>query len=557
MTRRKRRAIFVLVLLLGIAAGGVWLFQFLGRRGSSSIERWIGQRLKQVAGAYLKPQLLFEKPDYQYPLTAVLQNLRLRVPAAAPDGAAIDILQIDRAELTFLEIPSPGEPLKIAGLKLHGPNLRLVERSGPSAGLVGFSDFLHTGPVDPSTDGTITRFSDLFHIRRLHLLAGEVRYEPRGTGARAMRLDQLDIRLNTRADESPWYRLEARTQRPPIFDLQLGGRLNVDDGRLDVGNLSLSLDLGPESIRTLPPRLQTLAEQYRVRGQLDLAGQGLLPLGNLQESRFQTELQLVGGGFDLADLTFQLDDLKVAARSANGRLHILALTARLLGGEIQATADLPPQPAPARVQLSARELDLGRLVRRDPPASGATGTDESDPAPTRAGLSGKLEGEADLSAPANAWNRQARGSGRLALTEASFSSVPAASTAHAKMRELGEWENGTAAAGSDQGYVEFSLDGDHARVEKLDIRTSLVAVRGTGEVFFDGRLNLQLNGGPLEKLQASLGPLGKVTGWLTDRLTTYEVRGTIAEPEVNLRVGGTRPLPKRTDPLPADRPEPE
>ena len=68
--------------------------------------------------------------------------------------------------------------------------------------------------------------------------------------------------------------------------------------------------------------------------------------------------------------------------------------------------------------------------------------------------------------------------------------------------------------------------------------TALMAVRGGGVIGFDDSLNLILNGGPLERLQESLGMVGRAFGHVTDRIVRYHVTGTTEHPVVRIRPFG-------------------
>ena len=62
-----------------------------------------------------------------------------------------------------------------------------------------------------------------------------------------------------------------------------------------------------------------------------------------------------------------------------------------------------------------------------------------------------------------------------------------------------------------------------------------IGARGKGTIgLVDQSLDLRMNAGPLEGLQATAGLLGEAFGALTDRLAKYLVRGTIGDPKVSV-----------------------
>jgi len=71
------------------------------------------------------------------------------------------------------------------------------------------------------------------------------------------------------------------------------------------------------------------------------------------------------------------------------------------------------------------------------------------------------------------------------------------------------------------------------RIDKLDYRSVIVAARGKGEMLLDGFvLNLIVHGGPIEKLQSLLGPVGDLTALITDRVAKYHITGPVSDPKV-------------------------
>ena len=55
-------------------------------------------------------------------------------------------------------------------------------------------------------------------------------------------------------------------------------------------------------------------------------------------------------------------------------------------------------------------------------------------------------------------------------------------------------------------------------------------------VYFDQRLNMRFNGGPLEKGESLLGGVGRVLGKISDQVAVYAVTGTVDLPEVTVKI---------------------
>ena len=84
----------------------------------------------------------------------------------------------------------------------------------------------------------------------------------------------------------------------------------------------------------------------------------------------------------------------------------------------------------------------------------------------------------------------------------------------------------------DTGMAQFTLKGDRLTIDKSKIESTMVAGRGRGDIFYDGRLDILVNAGVIEKIEGLLGPVGEIFAFLTDRLLPFRVTGTWSEPKV-------------------------
>jgi hypothetical protein len=64
----------------------------------------------------------------------------------------------------------------------------------------------------------------------------------------------------------------------------------------------------------------------------------------------------------------------------------------------------------------------------------------------------------------------------------------------------------------------------------------MAALRGHGDIYFDTRMDMLFNAGPVEKIQSLLGKIGDFLGRITDEISAYTVTGTLAEPKVGVKV---------------------
>ena len=103
-------------------------------------------------------------------------------------------------------------------------------------------------------------------------------------------------------------------------------------------------------------------------------------------------------------------------------------------------------------------------------------------------------------------------------------------------------------AGNDRGSLKFELAGDRLHLTEVQAVGGSIGVRGRGEIFYDGRLNLRFTAGPLEGFDRGvLKDIGKVFSAVTGQLVSYQVSGTLQEPIFAVRtfgVGGAKAATK-------------
>ena len=97
-------------------------------------------------------------------------------------------------------------------------------------------------------------------------------------------------------------------------------------------------------------------------------------------------------------------------------------------------------------------------------------------------------------------------------------------------------------SGREQDWLRmtFLVRDERVEITSVSALSGPIGVRGSGTVAFDGQLDLSLNGGPLEGLQATSGQVGRLTGFVTDRLAKYVVTGPFWEPRVRVAPLGIR-----------------
>jgi hypothetical protein len=405
----------------------------------------------------------------------------------------------------------------IEAVELREPQVRLISRGDGS--LHGFSGLVKRSSGSVQDDGGSTRPSDVFAIRRIGVAAGCIQYE--GGGGPPMRLDDLDLDLTAEPGgaEPGWYALAAHMVRPPVLEMSMGARLNIDTALLAIDAATVDMSVDPSQRELLPPWLQSLLRQHRVAGRLTGAVRGEVPLGDAASGSLDVELQLADANVRLGEIDVPVESLLVRSRLAERRLLLESVDARLLGGAVALAGEieLDGQRA-AWLDVEARGLRLEHLTSPDAARQ-----------PRYAG-SADLRGEMSVSLAAAPDTLD--GSGRVEITDGTLVDDPLLGGVY---RAIGF---GVGSAGRDRGSADLHLEPRRFRFTDIELVAPTFAARGAGEIGFDSSIAFTINAGHMERLQAAIGPLGEAIGKLTDKAVVYEVSGTLAEPRVNVRAFG-------------------
>ncbi len=537
--KRTLRILMAIVLLLLIAATSivVYFLRVTGDEGSSDLEKWIGRQLREVAGAYLNVELAFDNPDYQYPSTIVVEDIRLTAPDPANPGKSIDIIRIGKATLTVAQVPREGQPLHIERVVLEQPEFSFICTSADDATLVGFSNIVKTSgdqqqeQEQPDSARPPARITDVFRIRLVHLINGKVHYDPRDPDERVMMLDRINLVLNVEPDQQGWYKLNTRMDRAPIGELNIHGRFNLDDNTAQLDDLSLAIHLGGDNNRSLPPQMQRALADHDLRGHLSAGAKGSIRFDDWINANIDLDVSLKDGNVAFGDYRLSLPEVSLSAAMADRRVEVRKLAARLLDGTLTGNGQLglePPYNADAR--LRGDLLRIHKVLKAAPAVDAAATTTQELP------FRGVASFQVAARAPLTDIKSRLNGGGHVTVREGRFINVGF----------LNRFEDGLAGitgsgarksrmpGANDSLHILFNFKNDRTRFERIDYRSTLVAARGQGEMLHEGlMLNLMVNGGPIEKLQTILGPVGDLTALVTDRVAKYRVIGPVGNPKVD------------------------
>ncbi|MFB3891926.1 MAG: AsmA-like C-terminal region-containing protein [Phycisphaerae bacterium] len=523
------------VLVVAAAVTAFMAYSAISGTDRGPLKMWIEGQIRGIVQAYLNPQIEFQALVYEYPRTVRLAGLRLTSPDPDDPGKTVDIVTVAKLTMELAEIPKEGQPIRIQQLILDHPSLQLVVPAGREGKLVGFSDFIKqsAAATPQSAQPREVRLSEVFQITLLQLIEGEVAYQTRAGEVRTLRLDGISSRMDIRKDQTGWYGITAGMERKGILKLGAAGRLNLDDSTLNVQSLALDVKLGREQDRYFPPQLQAFLRDHKITGAMSLEMSGTVPLADPLAARVSAAASVSDAHFVAGAYRGQADRIDLAMDMADARLDLTRLSARTLGGQvdISGTVELKDD------NQASLKLDASGVHIEDTLRAVETGGEPRYRGVFSAGVS--------LNCHLARLSTDAAGSGWAQLRDGKMSNVPVFGQV---LNKLASALTLNVVGGHDSGDFNFTLAGNRVHFSKIDFRSAAYAVRGGGDLYFKGDLDLTVTAGPLEKIESAFGRLGSLVGKATDKLIRYHVGGTVDNPAITVQplsgIGEVLKLPR-------------
>jgi hypothetical protein len=503
---KHKLVVYPLVVIFVLAAGLVGVWYWIGMAGTSPVERWIGEQVKSIARTYLNPTAEFDELDYQKPYTVVLTKFRLTVNDPDNSGKTLDVIHVDKLRLELAEIPTQGKPILIKKLILDHPKINAIaaRRDGKFMGFQNMLKETKPSATEPAQGGT-PRLSDVFQIVLLEIIEGQVVYESRASGQPPMILDAINSRMDVQKDAQGWYKLAAKLDRKPVVGLIASGRLDLDNLVLMLDSLNLDIDLSQKQYSSLPGSIQQMLKEHEVTGSLKLTASGRLPLGDAAASDLAATLSVDKAHFAAGQYKGEAQNVSSKLLLKDRRVVLDHLDADTLRGKVHLTAELAlGDPFDGRVHLTASDIRIEDTLRA---AAGGAGGEPK--------YKGVVNADVTLTGPMNNILTRAGGSGWLKLRDGHLVSLRVvADIGQALAQKISSILSGQKESrqDSDSADLEFQFVGDKVHFTKIFAQTSSFAINGHGDVWFDKRLDLLLNGGPAGTLQSALAGGGEPAG---------------------------------------------
>jgi hypothetical protein len=369
-----------------------------------------------------------------------------------------------------------------------------------------------------------TKLSEVFQIRRLALENAGIVYDL-GDGSDPMVVDDITMETGVKPSDNPaLYGLDLHLDRLPIFDIKLVGDLDIDAMSLSLDSFGLDLAMNKDGMSVLPPQIQSIFKEHDAKGRMKLAVSGNVPLTAPLTAGLQGQVDINDFNYAVGEYRFPVDTASVPFSMSSGVLTSQQITVNTIDGVFKVMGlnlqvDSPDMPVSAT--WSAENLQVSNLLRAQPGAGKIPD------------LAGKLVSQGNATTRLSDPMANMSGSGSFALTDGRLLRIPLVSQL-AQVMDVGSLLSGEKKL-VDTFDGEFDLTGQGVDFSTINLSTPGFAARGEGLVYYDGRLDLLMNAGPMEAVQGKLGGVGKLIGGVTDKLVKYNVKGTASKPEIKVK----------------------
>ena len=269
----------------------------------------------------------------------------------------------------------------------------------------------------------------------------------------------------------------------------------------------------------LPPDIQAIIEEHEIHGDIELKSHGTIPIVDMGETRLDIDLQIEHGAARLGTYLIPVEKLNATMEIVEKTVDLETMEIMFHeSGQMTMSGHLGLQsPRPFDVHFDMEGVYLSSVLER---------LDVDAP-----GYNGYLGAQGHINSQADAVLEHLEGNSHVTLVEGDILNVPIVDG----LREavLGVE---TVESGNDHGSMLVVFQPDRLELDDVSLEGDDLGVRGHGEIYYDGSLNLRFNAGPLEKVQMQTGALGDILGLITARLVTYQVTGTWDDPEFNGRL---------------------
>ena len=531
-----------------------------------------------------------------------IRDVRLTTDDPLDLGQSLDFFACDDFAANVLHLPLDGKALLVDHVNIDHPAIRAIATTQQSKDFAGFAALQNmaasqappaTAPSETSTSTQpstpATDIGDLVRVQKLAMTDAAVYYDPRIDSENdpnhptvPMSLDH--IAMNARLDSlsGDAYRFDAVIPSKPNFNLDVGGRINLETLVISPLSVDLFAYLASENPKYLPPQVQSLIPPYSPVGKLSLKASGDVPLRDPMAAELNTDLKLDNFAATFGSWRIPAKHLRLPLHLNRHEVDFLDPTRlggpdiEAFGGALSLTGSLmlnnrldstlsihidgmtlqdlmackTTGPKSSLIGTVQADVELVQapiiLVANDatppppppPPAPGAP-PPPPPPEPPVADATTQPTYASDL--PDNWGNAQIDlTNARLAGLEVIQGMGNIAKSAFANIIQHKKNETETVVP-KENAHLVFTFDKDRLDFSQIHYEGEIMAADGKGWVSFEQQMNLVLTGGLMQKL-GGLGGFGNWVKQASDSLLYYHVYGSVGNIQYKVHRGNGEPI---------------
>jgi hypothetical protein len=276
-------------------------------------------------------------PQANEPVVSVnLRNFRLTTDDPMTPGQPLDFVTVERLGVVLPSLPEAGRPVTVDEIVLEHPGIHAISMEPGSKRFAGFCDlqkmFAAPSPASTQESGegattqpetTSVRLEKLARVGRVDMTDASLNYNPRIDNTVPMSLDNVSAKINMDSEDGSAYRFDVLVPSKPDFNLEVSGRLDLDDMTLQPLTMGITADFGDGPLSWLPPQVQLIVNRYNPVGSMDVNEETTVPLRDPLSGDFHTDLKMDKFTADISNFHLPLDQVRMPVRFHDNQLEFL------------------------------------------------------------------------------------------------------------------------------------------------------------------------------------------------------------------------------------------
>jgi hypothetical protein len=263
-----------------------------------------------------------------------------------------------------------------------------------------------------------------------------------------------------------------------------------------------------------------MVREHQLRGSFTIEAQGHVPLENPEQLQGRVVAAARNAMFSYGDTQWPVQQLDLNAEATRGVVSA-RLNASMLGGSVQANGRASlPQNGTFELNWQIADVQIEQMMRAVQQEAGK---------PAYAGL---LASRGQVRGRMGELPQSLSGTGELTVEKGRLLRLPLIRHVVVRMITL---PLDMALGLDDRASANWEFRPKSMQVKQMKLISPLVTLDGSGDLGYDGGVNMRFTAQPVQNVPRVFGEIGTIIkdiGRLGGKIVTYEVRGDISNPKV-------------------------